>query len=80
MIIAKVDGFGDAGFNLLFNYTTGDNTTKANLEMTALVLSVIACMMPEGYILETTPKPNYNKIKIQQIPQRYVAALRFTGR
>jgi len=40
-------------------------------EMTALVLLEIdsmAFVMPEGYTLETTPKPNYNKIKIQQIP------------
>ena len=39
LIIAKVDGYGDAGFNLLFNYITGNNTQKATLEMTSPVIS-----------------------------------------
>jgi effector-binding domain-containing protein len=54
-----------------------------NIEMTAPVLSEkdsIAFVMPEEYTLETTPKPNDERIKIQHIPERYVAALRFTGR
>ncbi len=94
LIIAKVDGYGDAGFNLLFNYITGDNTQKATLEMTSPVISQhiemtapvlsekdsIAFVMPEEYTLETTPTPNDERIKIQYIPERYVAALRFTGR
>ena len=94
LIIAKVDGYGDAGFNLLFNYITGNNTQKATLEMTAPVISQhiemtapvlsekdsIAFVMPEEYTLDTTPRPNDERIAIQQIPERYVAALRFTGR
>jgi hypothetical protein len=94
LIIAKVDGYGDAGFNILFNYITGNNTQKATLEMTSPVISQniemtapvlsekdsIAFVMPEEYTLETTPKPNDERIKIQHIPERYVAALRFTGR
>ena len=94
LIIAKVDGFSDAGFNLLFNYISGDNTTKVNLEMTAPVISQniemtapvlsekdsIAFVMPQKYTLETTPKPNDDRITIQEIPERYVATLRFSGR
>jgi effector-binding domain-containing protein len=94
LIIAKVDGYGDSGFNLLFNYITGNNTQKATLEMTSPVISQniemtapvlsekdsIAFVMPEAYTLDTTPQPNDEQIKIQQIPERYVAALRFTGR
>ncbi len=94
LIIARVDGYGDAGFNLLFNYISGSNTQKATLEMTAPVISQkiemtapvlserdsIAFVLPEEYTLETTPKPNDERIKIQHIPERYVAALRFTGR
>ncbi len=93
-IIAKVDGYGDAGFNLLFKYIKGNNTQKAALEMTSPVISQnvemtapvlsekdsIAFVMPEEYTLETTPKPSDERIKIQQIPERHVAALRFTGR
>jgi hypothetical protein len=94
LIIAEVDGYGDGGFNILFSYISGDNTTQTNLEMTSPVISKniemtapvlsekdsIAFVMPEEYTLENTPKPNDERIKIQQIPKRYVAALRFTGR
>jgi hypothetical protein len=83
LIIAGVAGYGDGGFDLLFNYISGNNTTKANLEMTSPVLSEkdsIAFVMPEEYTLENTPKPNDERIKIQQIPERYVAALKFSGR
>ena len=94
LIIAEVDGYGDGGFNIIFKYISGDNTTQTNLEMTSPVISKniemtapvlsekdsIAFVMPEGYTLENTPKPNDEQIKIQQLPKRYVAALRFTGR
>jgi len=94
LIIAEVDGYGDGGFNILFKYISGDNTTQTNLEMTSPVISKniemtapvlsekdsIAFVMPEGYTLKNTPKPTDEQIKIQQLPKRYVAALRFTGR
>jgi hypothetical protein len=94
LIIAEVVGYGDGGFNLLFNYISGNNTTKTNLEMTSPVISKniemtspvlsekdsIAFVMPEEYSLENSPKPNDEQIKIRQIPQRHVAALRFSGR
>ena len=92
LIIAEVDGYGDGGFNLLFDYISGNNTTKTNLEMTAPVISKsiemttpvlsekesIAFVMPEEYTLENTPEPNDERIKIKQIPERYVAALKFS--
>jgi len=94
LIIAKVDGYGDAGFNVLFNYISGNNTRKVNLEMTSPVISQniemtapvlsekdsIAFVMPEEYTLETTPEPNDERIVIQEIPERSVATLRFSGR
>jgi len=94
LIIAEVAGYGDGGFNILFNYISGDNTTQTNLEMTSPVISkniemtapvlsekdAIAFVLPEEYTLENTPKPNDERVKIKQIPERHVAALRFTGR
>ena len=94
LIIAEVVGYGDGGFNLLFNYISGNNTTKTNLEMTSPVISKniemtspvlsekdsIAFVMPEEYTIDNTPKPNDEQIKIRQIPQRHIAALRFSGR
>ncbi|MEJ2272429.1 MAG: heme-binding protein [Candidatus Bathyarchaeota archaeon] len=94
LIIAEVAGYGDGGFNILFNYISGNNRAKTNVEMTAPVISKsiemtapvlsenesIAFVIPEGYTLENTPKPNDERIKIKQIPERYVAALKFSGR
>jgi hypothetical protein len=94
LIIAEVDGYGDAGFNILFNYISGDNKTRTNLEMTAPVISKniemtvpvlskrdsIAFIIAKDYNLENTPRPNDERIKIQEISKRYVAALRFGGR
>jgi hypothetical protein len=94
LVIAQVDGYGDEGFNSLFNYISGDNTIKANLEMTSPVISQniemtapvlsekdsIAFVLPEEYNLENAPTPNDERIKILEISERYVAALGFSGR
>ena len=94
LVIARVDGYGDGGFNSLFNYISGNNTTKTNLEMTSPVISQniemtapvlsendsIAFVLPEEYTLENAPTPNDERIKIMQIPERYVATLGFSGR
>jgi hypothetical protein len=94
LVIARVDGYGDAGFNILFKYISGNNSQKASLDMTSPVISQniemtapvlsdkdsIAFVMPDEYTLATTPKPNDERIKIQQIPERYLAVLKFTGR
>ena len=94
LVIARVDGYGDGGFNSLFNYISGDNIAKANLEMTSPVISQniemtapvlsekdsIAFVLPEEYTLENAPTPNDESINILEIPERYVAALGFSGR
>jgi hypothetical protein len=94
MVIARVDGYGDGGFNLLFNFITGNNRQKSKIAMTAPVVSEqiamtapvlsesdsIAFVMPEGLTLETTPEPVDERVKIIEIPERVVAALKFSGR
>ena len=93
-VIARVDGYGDGGFNLLFRFITGNNRQKSDIAMTAPVVSEqiamtapvlsetgsIAFIMPEGYTIETTPEPLDDRVKIVEIPERVVAALRFSGR
>jgi effector-binding domain-containing protein len=93
LVIAKVDGYGDGGFNLLFNFITGNNRQKSKIAMTAPVVSEqiamtapvlsesdsIAFVMPEGLTLETTPEPLDERVKIVEIPKRDVAALKFSG-
>ena len=94
LVIARVDGYGDGGFNLLFNFITGNNQQKSKIAMTAPVVSEqiamtapvlsesdsIAFVMPEGLTLETTPEPLDDRVKIIEIPARDVAALKFSGR
>ena len=94
LVIAKVDGYGDGDFNLLFSFITGNNRQKSNVAMTAPVVSEeiamtapvlsetgsIAFVMPEGFTLETTPEPLDDQVKIVEVPERVVAALRFSGR
>src|SRR4030042_5691921 len=89
LVIARVDGYGDGGFNLLFNFITGNNQKKSKIAMTAPVVSEqiamtapvlsesdsIAFVMPEGLTLETTPEPLDERVKIVEIPERVVAAL-----
>jgi len=94
LVIAKVDGYGDGGFNILFRFIAGNNKQKSDIAMTAPVVSEqiamtapvlsdtgsIAFIMPEGFTLETTPKPLDNRVSILEIPERVIAALRFSGR
>jgi hypothetical protein len=94
LVIARVDGYGDGGFNLLFRYITGNNRQKSDIAMTAPVVSEeiamtapvlsdtgsIAFIMPEGYTIETTPEPIDDRVKIVEVSERTVAALRFSGR
>jgi len=94
LVIARVDGYGDGGFNLLFRFISGQNRQKSDIAMTAPVVSEqiamtapvlsqtgsIAFIMPEGFTLETTPTPLDDRVKIVEIPERVVAALRFSGR
>lgn len=94
LIVAQVDGYGDAGFNILFRYISGANQSKTRIEMTAPVISQripmttpvisdqgsIAFVMPTGYTLEATPEPLDERIRITTVPSRVVAVLKFSGR
>ena len=94
LIIARVDGYGDGGFNLLFRFISGNNRQKSDIAMTAPVVSEeiamtapvlsekgsIAFIMPDGFTLETTPEPLDDRVRIVEVSERVVAALRFSGR
>lgn len=94
LVIARVDGYGDGGFRILFGYITGNNRQKSKIAMTAPVVSEqiamtapvlsdpdsIAFVMPDGFTLETVPESLDERVKIVEIPERVVAALRFSGR
>lgn len=94
LVIARVDGYGDGGFNILFQFITGNNKQKSNVAMTTPVVSEriamtapvlsetdsLAFIMPEEFTFETTPEPLDGRVKIVEVPERVVVALRFSGR
>jgi len=93
-LIAKVEGYGDNGFNILFEFISGKNNSTSEISMTAPVISQeiemtapvlseggsIAFVMPSKYSIESVPKPIDDRVKIIKIAIRTVAALRFSGR
>ena len=85
----------DTGFNLLFNYIQGANTTQKKISMTAPVISsekipmtapvisdqnYMAFVLPTSYSQDTIPKPTNSQIKIKIQPERTIAVKRFSGR
>jgi hypothetical protein len=92
--IAKVEKPEDEAFNLLFRFISGENRQRSKVKMTTPVISQriemtapvlsdagsMAFVMPEEYRLETTPEPLDNRVRIVELPERLVAALRFSGR
>ena len=40
---------------------------------------VVSCMMPASYTLDTLPKPKDNQVILRQVPEHYVAAIRYSG-
>lgn len=94
LVIARVVGYGDGGFNILFQFITGNNKQKSNVAMTTPVVSEriamtapvlsetdsLAFIMPEEFTFETTPEPLDDRVKIVEVPERVVVALRFSGR
>ena len=94
LVVTRVNGLGDGGFNILFSFITGNNRQKSKIAMTAPVVSEqiamtipvlsesesLAFVIPEGLTLETTPEPLDERVKIVEIPKRIVATLKFSGR
>jgi hypothetical protein len=85
----------DSGFNLLFNYIQGANTTQKKISMTAPVITsekipmtapvisdqhYMAFVLPSSYSKETVPKPTNTQINIKIQPERTIAVKRFSGR
>jgi hypothetical protein len=95
-ILAVVEGFiDDSGFGLLFQYISGENTTRRRIPMTAPVITTekipmtapviskkefMAFVLPASYTKETTPIPLNPAVKIKVQPEREIAVLRFSGR
>lgn len=96
LILATVMGDGGgAPFRLLFQYISGNNAGSSKISMTAPVLTPermemtapvisegysMSFVVPSKYTMEDVPKPNDDRIKIQEVPERKIAVMRFRGR
>ena len=95
LILATVVGDGGGNpFNLLFQYISGNNSGSSKISMTASVLTPeriamtapvisegysMSFVVPSKYTLETVPTPNDERIRIQEVPERRLAVVRFRG-
>jgi hypothetical protein len=92
IIVARVENPSN-GFNLLYRFITGENRQKAKVKMTTPVVSqeiqmtspvmsetgTMAFVMSNEFTLETTPEPLDTRVKITEIPERFIAAICFSG-
>jgi hypothetical protein len=96
LILATVSGgAGGDPFRILFNYISGNNSgrrkismttpviTPERIEMTAPIISgegSMSFVVPSKYTMEDVPKPNDERIRIHEVPERKIAVIRFRGR
>jgi hypothetical protein len=93
MIVATVENH-ESAFNKLFNYISGNNKSKSKISMTSPVITsekiamtspvmstsdAMSFVAPSHYTMETIPEPLNSSIKISEIPERYMATIRFRG-
>lgn len=80
---------GNRAFRILAGYIFGDNQSEQKMAMTAPVVSGNAgagdgrtwyhFVMEREYDLDTLPVPNDQRVTLRTLPQRLVAAHRFSG-
>jgi hypothetical protein len=93
MVVAKVKNSEIDGFNLLYQYITGNNRQRTKIKMTTPVISEqititspvfsdarsMAFVLPADWTIDNTPEPVDDRVAISEVPPRLVAALRFSG-
>lgn len=83
---AKTVGDQKEAFQTLVEYISGYNKTMEKISMTAPVIifnsnegKVMAFIMPQGKTLRSLPKPLTERVKLESVPARKVAAFAFSG-
>jgi hypothetical protein len=89
------DNVDDSGFELLFQYISGENKTRRKIPMTAPVITsekipmttpvisrknYMAFALPSSYTRDTVPVPTNPAVTIDVQPEKIMAVLRFSGR
>jgi hypothetical protein len=93
ILLATARGGSDL-FGMLFRYISGANKGSAKISMTAPVITpekismtspvltggdTMSFVTPSSYTRETVPEPTDPRISIEEVPQRVLAVLRFSG-
>lgn len=95
LVLATVDTADDnEGFGLLFAYISGSNQPRQKIPMTAPVITArkipmtapvisdagsMSFVMPAGSRREETPDPLDSRVRIETLPERDIAVIRFSG-
>jgi len=89
------NNINDSGFNLLFQYISGENKTRRKIAMTAPVITsekitmtapvitgknYMAFALPSSYNKEIVPVPTNPAVKIEIHKEKTMAVLQFSGR
>jgi effector-binding domain-containing protein len=95
LILATVSGQGDdSQFGRLFRYIAGNNRTNHKIAMTTPVITServamtapvisdgvsMSFVIPQKYTPDTVPDPLDEQVRIETVPERKVAVVRFKG-
>jgi hypothetical protein len=95
LVLATVPDDGDdSGFRHLFAYITGANRVRRSIPMTAPVITSreipmttpvitapgsMSFVMPPGMEPGEVPEPSDDRVRIETVPAREIAAIRFSG-
>ena len=95
LVLATVTGLSDySAFGKLFSYNTGKNRKQKKIPMTAPVITSekiemaapvisdtnsLSFVMPLKYKAEEIPEPLDTRTRIQKMPSRKLAVIRFKG-
>jgi hypothetical protein len=83
MILATVFGHSDNdAFGILFDYIAGNNKSRRKISMTVPVISdtrSFSFVMPASYDMDTIPDPLDPRARIEEVPERRLAVMRFRG-
>ena len=93
MMVASVND-APSKFQVLFSYITGANRSQSKIEMTSPVITsekiamtspvlssdnTMSFVVPSEYNEETVPEPTDSRVSLVNVPERYVATVRFRG-
>ena len=95
LVVATVENpEGASRFNLLFRYISGENRSRAKISMTSPVITQekiamttpviskqgsMSFVAPSKYTIDNVPEPTDPRVQVHELPERYMAAIRFSG-